>query len=87
MKLPQFSLREMFLLIALVAIGCGWWIERERLLYQVVLPIAPLQPSRCELVIGKEGEQMMVDTATGEMWVFDRSVGTWAHRQSPLKMK
>jgi hypothetical protein len=31
MKLPQLSLREVFLLVALVAIGCGWWVDRARL--------------------------------------------------------
>ena len=30
MKLPQLSLRELFLLVALVAMGCGWWVERRR---------------------------------------------------------
>ena len=29
MKLPQLSMRELFLLVALVAMGCGWWL-RER---------------------------------------------------------
>ena len=29
MKLPQLSLRELFLLVALVAIGCGWWVEHR----------------------------------------------------------
>ena len=28
MKLP---LRELFLLVALVAMGCGWWVDRSRL--------------------------------------------------------
>jgi hypothetical protein len=30
MKLPQLSLRELFLLVALVAMGCGWWVDRSR---------------------------------------------------------
>ena len=30
MKLPQLSLRDLFLLVALVAMGCGWWAERRR---------------------------------------------------------
>ena len=30
MKLPRFSLRELFLLVALVAMGCSWWVERQR---------------------------------------------------------
>jgi hypothetical protein len=28
-KLPQLTLRDLFWLVALVAMGCGWWV-RER---------------------------------------------------------
>ena len=28
MKLPQLSLRELFLLVVIAAMGCGWWVER-----------------------------------------------------------
>ena len=31
MKLPQLSLRDLFWLVALVAMGCGWWVDRWRL--------------------------------------------------------
>lgn len=27
MKLPQLSLRDLFWLVALVAMGCGWWVD------------------------------------------------------------
>ena len=30
MKLPQLSLRELFLLVVIAAMGCGWWVERRR---------------------------------------------------------
>jgi hypothetical protein len=30
MKLPRLSLRELFLLVALAAMGCGWWVDRRR---------------------------------------------------------
>lgn len=30
MKLPQLTLRELFLLLALVATGCGWWVDRSK---------------------------------------------------------
>lgn len=30
MKLPQVSLRELFLLVVIAAMGCGWWVERGR---------------------------------------------------------
>jgi hypothetical protein len=29
MKLPRFTLRELFLLVALAAMGCGWWVDRN----------------------------------------------------------
>jgi hypothetical protein len=31
MKLPRFTLRELFLLVALAAMGCGWWVDRTHL--------------------------------------------------------
>jgi hypothetical protein len=31
MKLPRFTLRELFLLIVIAAMGCGWWVDRSRL--------------------------------------------------------
>jgi hypothetical protein len=34
MKLPQLSLRELFLLVVIAAMGCGWWVERSVLLRQ-----------------------------------------------------
>jgi hypothetical protein len=30
MKLPQLSLRELFLLVVIAAMGCGWWVEYRR---------------------------------------------------------
>ena len=33
MKLPQVFLRDLFWLVALAAVGCGWWV-RERQLAQ-----------------------------------------------------
>ena len=30
MKLPQLTLRELFLLVALAAMGCGWWVDRRQ---------------------------------------------------------
>jgi hypothetical protein len=31
MKLPQLSLRDLFWLVTLAAMGCGWWMDRWRL--------------------------------------------------------
>ena len=30
MKLPQLTLRELFLLVVIAAMGCGWWVDRLR---------------------------------------------------------
>jgi hypothetical protein len=30
MKLPQLSLRELFLLVVIAVMGCGWWVDRRR---------------------------------------------------------
>ena len=27
MKLPQLTLRDLFWLVALAAVGCGWWVH------------------------------------------------------------
>ena len=34
MKCPQLSLRELFLLVVIAAMGCGWWAERRGRLEQ-----------------------------------------------------
>ena len=34
MKLPRFTLRELFLIVVIAAMGCGWWVasaERSKL--------------------------------------------------------
>jgi hypothetical protein len=36
MKLPQFTLRDLFWLVALVAMGCGRWISHGELLFEVL---------------------------------------------------
>jgi len=30
MRLPRFTLRDLFWLVALAAMGCAWWVDRER---------------------------------------------------------
>jgi hypothetical protein len=34
-KLPQVTLRELFLLVVIAAMGCGWWVEHQRLTAEV----------------------------------------------------
>ena len=35
MKLPQLSLRELFLIVVIAAVGCGWWVNRAGLRQQL----------------------------------------------------
>jgi hypothetical protein len=35
MNLPQLSLRELFLLVALAAMGCGWWVDHNQRLQRL----------------------------------------------------
>jgi hypothetical protein len=35
MKLPQLSLRELFLLVVIAAMGCAWWVDRQRVLVRI----------------------------------------------------
>jgi hypothetical protein len=62
MKLPRLSLRELFLLVALAAMGCGWWIDRSRLAanaeeMRFKLQLWPTRPGeKVELVMDRAGE-------------------------------
>lgn len=29
MKLPRFNLRDLFWLVLVMAMGCGWWVDRS----------------------------------------------------------
>ena len=29
-KLPRFTLRELFLLVVIAALGCAWWVEHRK---------------------------------------------------------
>ena len=61
MKLPQLSLRELFLLVALVAMGCGWWMRERQLqsrfdLMNRVLVGWPMEPGeKLEIVMDEQG--------------------------------
>jgi hypothetical protein len=55
MKLPQLTLRDLFWLVALVAMGCGWWVER-RDLQQEVLNLKQSDPEEWRLRAEKLAE-------------------------------
>jgi hypothetical protein len=35
MKLRRFTLRELFLLVVIAAMGCGWWVDRNQQLQRL----------------------------------------------------
>lgn len=57
--MKQFSIREFLLLLALVAVAIGWWIDSRRRIAIV--------PGRFQ-VEDVNGRQFLVDTATGQIW-------------------
>jgi hypothetical protein len=84
MKLPQLTLRDLFWLVLVAAILCGWWVGRQQP-EPALIQVPPAEPGRYELVIGKDGLQIMVDTATGESWTYDGYSGKWVRRSPSVK--
>lgn len=73
MKLPQFSLREMFLLVLVAALVCWWWVERPAVRkweYKFVGGSGGSIQAKKELdKAGDEGWELTATAAEGEfMW-------------------
>jgi len=54
MKLPQLSLRDLFWLVALVAMGCGWWVRDRHLTHENESLSADRQSVQKELELAKK---------------------------------
>jgi hypothetical protein len=59
----KLSLRELFLLVVIAAMGCGWWVERQRFLHReeisrgnFVRYLAPLSGESIEETLDFVGE-------------------------------
>jgi hypothetical protein len=65
MKVSQLPLRDLFWLVALVAMDCGWWVDRSTGKAPLVPPPS-IGRYHLLLELDKEGRQVMFDTATGE---------------------
>ena len=70
MKLPQLSLRELFLLVALVAMGCGWWVDR----WQQQQTISPMNIEMDRLRYELKVHQMHLKTIHNQELAFDRDL-------------
>src|SRR5262245_6496873 len=46
MKLPRFTLRDLFWLVAVAAMGCAWWTERSRFPARLVPRLQVLELTR-----------------------------------------
>ena len=65
MSRVRFTVRELFLLTVIAALGLAWWVDYRRPVPQV-LPTPPAQVGRWEVVIGRDGLEILLDTATGD---------------------
>jgi len=62
--MKQFSIRDLFLVVLIVAIALGWWVDRRSR--------ARLSPARYQIQV-VEGRAFVLDTATGQVW--EKSTG------------
>lgn len=63
MKLPQLSLRELFLLVVIAALGCALWLERVKL--------AELRKREQEVAaqqVANEVNARIVEQVLAELW-------------------
>jgi hypothetical protein len=56
MKLPRLTLRELFLLVVIAAMGCGWLVQNFRLIAQYEGRIRELN-GVCDQLMQKWGEE------------------------------
>jgi hypothetical protein len=85
MKLPQLSLRELFLLVVIAAMGCGWWVDRQHLIsqseiadrqaHEAKITNEELTPRCDDLVksINAQGFEAYIDVHTGDAYVEKRT--------------
>lgn len=79
----QINLREFFLLILIVALALGWWLDRRLLLKAPVPPAAAASVGRWQMAVSNDGRELLLDTTTGETWRY--SDYAWHLRQPPRK--
>ena len=59
MKLPQLSLRDLFWLVLVVALGCGWWADRQELsekIYKLQLGAFARYMDRMSVEVHRHGD-------------------------------
>src|SRR5687767_8019597 len=92
MKLPQLSLRELFLLVALVAMGCGWWVRERQLANRIGRAAEWCNAIHGDLLIMQDSGFIQIDTdqKTGKLhiwmmpWVKE-ALGNWEDNQRDAK--
>ena len=57
--MKQFSIRDLLLLVLIVALGLGWWVDRQNR--------APLLPARYQIQV-VDGRAFVLDATTGQVW-------------------
>jgi hypothetical protein len=76
--MTRFTIRDLFWLVLVVALCSGWWIEHRK-------PTQQVQVGRYPLGLGANGERLLVDSATGEIWISMEPTGNWWRLAPPPK--
>jgi len=82
MRIQQFSLRDLALLVVLCAVGFGWYRDRERLT-KLARPAPSPAPAVGRFQLLQQGEDTVaIDTATGRMWHWYPALSQWARKHT-----
>ena len=73
-KLPQLTLRDLFWIVALVAMGCGWWVEhREKQEFKSMIEIWMDRAEGLREELKRRGTEIRYDEEGGMTTV----TGSW----------
>ncbi len=82
----RFTIRDLLWLVALIAVGLGWWINRLQLLDGIERAKTQSLPGRYVIHLDSSGN-VMIDTQTGQMWRRSTHSGKWLDYSSPVLRK
>ncbi|MCU0880498.1 MAG: hypothetical protein MUF06_22230 [Pirellulaceae bacterium] len=70
----RFTLRDLFFVIALAAVGCAWWLEHRRY-------VAVIQKHEAAKQLWESRANAAADVLTGEGWIV-----TWDESRSEFEL-
>ena len=82
MKLPQLSLRDVFWLVAFVAMGCGWWVRERALRNELVRKSNELMAER-----QRHAPLVRIDTDTTREYKLTNKMVLWLDKQGRMQVE